>query len=289
MKNIIIAYFPAYHSGVKEFLMKHIKDHTHVILLDRESLETIDELEHLNRDIRAVAAEDMKRLIRSSHLCGEISVEGPSSSSERIKSLCDGENVIVADDEVSRAFLTLMDIDESSVTFDNSIFLRWGKNTVPREVEITPDIIIDEDDLPKELMRLAEQKGAKSTDWWRRVGAVIMKDGNVIFSECNHHLLSQHAQNIEGDARSNFKPGERIELCQFIHAEASIIAQAARSGVALDGASIFVTDFPCPPCAYQIAEAGIKKIYFRRGYSLMNTAKEILQDKRYNIKLILVK
>jgi deoxycytidylate deaminase len=54
-----------------------------------------------------------------------------------------------------------------------------------------------------------------------------------------------------------------------MHAEASVIAQAARAGRALDGADLYVTTFPCPACARLIAESGFRRCYFTGPYSVL--------------------
>ena len=54
-----------------------------------------------------------------------------------------------------------------------------------------------------------------------------------------------------------------------IHAEAAIVAQAARDGVSLRGADLYVTTFPCPACARLIAEAGFRRCYFAGSYSVL--------------------
>jgi dCMP deaminase len=61
-----------------------------------------------------------------------------------------------------------------------------------------------------------------------------------------------------------------LELSTAIHAEASLIAQAAREGISTKAAVLYVTDFPCPPCAKLIAGAGIAKLYFRTGYAVLD-------------------
>jgi dCMP deaminase len=33
---------------------------------------------------------------------------------------------------------------------------------------------------------------------------------------------------------------------------------------------MYVTDFPCPPCAKLIAAAGVKRLYFREGYAVLD-------------------
>ena len=33
---------------------------------------------------------------------------------------------------------------------------------------------------------------------------------------------------------------------------------------------MYMTDFPCPPCAKLIAGAGVAKLYFREGYAVLD-------------------
>jgi dCMP deaminase len=61
-----------------------------------------------------------------------------------------------------------------------------------------------------------------------------------------------------------------LELSTAVHAEARLIAEAARDGVATRGAVMYVTDFPCPPCAKLIAGAGVARLYFRTGYAVLD-------------------
>jgi dCMP deaminase len=49
-----------------------------------------------------------------------------------------------------------------------------------------------------------------------------------------------------------------------------LIAEAAREGISTKGAVVYVTDFPCPPCAKLIAGAGISRLYFRTGYAVLD-------------------
>jgi dCMP deaminase len=51
-----------------------------------------------------------------------------------------------------------------------------------------------------------------------------------------------------------------------VHAEANAIAQAARHGVRIEGADIYVTASPCWGCFRLLANAGIAKIYFGEFY-----------------------
>ena len=51
-----------------------------------------------------------------------------------------------------------------------------------------------------------------------------------------------------------------------VHAEANAIVQAAKNGVRIDGASIYVTASPCWSCFRLIANAGVQRIAFGEFY-----------------------
>lgn len=51
-----------------------------------------------------------------------------------------------------------------------------------------------------------------------------------------------------------------------VHAEQNAIADAARRGVSLEGATIYITHFPCINCAKILAAAGIRKIKYHNDY-----------------------
>lgn len=119
-------------------------------------------------------------------------------------------------------------------------------------------------------MKQAFVQANYSNDWWRQVGVVFMRDGEVLITAYNQHLPSSQEQYFSGDPRSFFSSGEMIELSSSIHAEALAIARAASQGIALAGADLFVTTFPCPICAKQVAAAGIKRLYYNEGYAVLD-------------------
>jgi dCMP deaminase len=53
------------------------------------------------------------------------------------------------------------------------------------------------------------------------------------------------------------------------HAEANVIAFAARKGICTEGCSIYVTHHPCSGCAKLIIQAGIKTVVFGPGKTSM--------------------
>ncbi|MEM1222222.1 MAG: cytidine/deoxycytidylate deaminase family protein [Verrucomicrobiota bacterium] len=63
-----------------------------------------------------------------------------------------------------------------------------------------------------------------------------------------------------------------------VHAEQNAICDAARRGVPIEGATVYITHFPCINCAKILAASGIRKIKFRLDYRNDDLVKEILEE-----------
>jgi dCMP deaminase len=57
---------------------------------------------------------------------------------------------------------------------------------------------------------------------------------------------------------------------------------AARRGISLEGKSMYVTTFPCPACGKLVAFSGIKNIYFKDGYAMLDS-EDILKSQGVGI------
>lgn len=109
---------------------------------------------------------------------------------------------------------------------------------------------------PLRLLAIAEAYAAMSKDPSTKVGALI------IDQDCN--VLSEGFNGFpRGVFDSSARYQDRPTKYKFIaHAELNAIAQAARKGVKVLGASLIVTAlYPCNVCAGAIIQAGIKKVY----------------------------
>jgi dCMP deaminase len=60
--------------------------------------------------------------------------------------------------------------------------------------------------------------------------------------------------------------GTQQEKCFAVHAEQNAIAQAAKLGVSVDGATMYVTHQPCTICTRIIINSGIKRIVYKHPY-----------------------
>ncbi len=59
---------------------------------------------------------------------------------------------------------------------------------------------------------------------------------------------------------------ENGHCVRTVHAEANAVAQAAKNGVRIDEAEMYVTASPCLTCFKLIANCGIQTVYYREFY-----------------------
>lgn len=110
------------------------------------------------------------------------------------------------------------------------------------------------------FMGIAEQVAARATCDRKHVGAVIVKDKNILATGYNGSISGMpHCDEM----------GHMIEndhCVATIHAEANAILQAAKHGTSIDGADLYITTSPCWQCFKLIANAGIRRVFYGRFY-----------------------
>lgn len=118
------------------------------------------------------------------------------------------------------------------------------------------------------FMDMVEIIKTRSTCVRRSVGAIIVKDNRILATGYNGAPSGcVHCEEI-GCIREkmNVPSGQRHELCRALHAEQNAIIQAARYGISIENATIYITTQPCVICAKMIINAGIKKIVYKGEY-----------------------
>lgn len=240
------------------------------------------EVPRMERDIRALAPGEVKALLDGLKMFERIIVLNKQT-------LKDLQNqtlpMVLPDEDVNRHFAEAY-LPDKKVEFV-SVFLRWDKQISTKEFEVPPDRVISYDEVDREMMVAASAEAARSPDWWRQIGAIAVRDGKILLTAFNKPVPSKdYTLGPFGDPRSNFDAGVSFELSKILHAEAAIIAESSRRGIALAGAALYVATFPCPVCAKSIAAAGIKRVYYAKGYSLLD-AEDVL--KAAGVEIVLVK
>lgn len=272
MKKIVVAYVPVLHDGYKKFFERHIED-TKTLYIFGESL--IKKYDYLAKEIRQLSPALIKKSIESWNIFKQVEV----LEEKDLESLKYFE-IVMPDEDVCQS-LAQEYFDKEKVIYD-SVFLRWDKHKAMEERPVNADQKISRSEFDKEVIQKLKIEAEKSSDWWRRIGAAIFKDGEMILTAYNEHLPSPHSPYADGDPRNTLHKGIGIEYSTVIHGEARLIAEAAKNGLSLEGSSMYVTVFPCPPCAKQIAFSGIKKIYYGGGYQLLDQ-ETILRSKGVEI------
>lgn len=109
-------------------------------------------------------------------------------------------------------------------------------------------------------MQIAATVATRATCDRKHVGAVIVRDRSILATGYNGSIRGlEHCDEV----------GHMIEdghCVRTIHAEANAVIQAARHGVSIDGATIYVTASPCWACFRMLANAGIRRIVFGEFY-----------------------
>ncbi len=103
----------------------------------------------------------------------------------------------------------------------------------------------------------------------RHVGAVIVKDKRVLTTGYNGAPSGIKSCSERGEClrkKLNIPSGTRHEICYAVHAEQNAICQAAKLGISVEGATIYVTHQPCTICTKMIINAGIKRVVYKHGY-----------------------
>jgi len=118
------------------------------------------------------------------------------------------------------------------------------------------------------FMRLAYMAASRANCTRRKVGAVIVKDKNIIATGYNGPPSGLANCDVVGCIRDdlNVPSGERHELCRGLHAEQNAIIQAAMHGTSIIGSTIYVTTHPCVVCSKMIINGKIEEIVYAEGY-----------------------
>ena len=133
------------------------------------------------------------------------------------------------------------------------------------------------------FMLIAKLVSTRSTCNSRPTGAVLVKDRQILATGYNGSMPG--APHCLDDIMPDGTPYchrralkiadvDKYNYCRASHAEANAIAQAARYGVAIKGATLYVTLQPCFVCLKLLATAQIKRVYFELAYDSKDPARD---------------
>ena len=118
------------------------------------------------------------------------------------------------------------------------------------------------------FMEITHLVARRSTCLRRQVGAVLVKDKNILATGYNGapsgiaHCLDVGCLREQMGVPS----GERHELCRGLHAEQNAIIQAAKHGTSIEGSTLYSTTMPCIICTKMLINCGVSHIHYAEGY-----------------------
>ena len=133
----------------------------------------------------------------------------------------------------------------------------------------------------KYFMEIAKMVAKRSTCDRRNVGAVIVKDKNILSTGYNGSPKGlPHCD----EAGHEISDGHCVRT---IHAEANALIQAAKHGVAMDEAVMYLTDSPCYDCFKMLVNSCIKEIVYDEYYASRygSSSKVLKLAKKAGIKI----
>ena len=107
---------------------------------------------------------------------------------------------------------------------------------------------------------LAKHVASRSTCTRKKVGAVIVRDRNILSTGYNGSIVGQEHCTEVGCLIEN---GHCVRT---VHAEVNAVLQAAKNGININSATIYTSASPCWYCFKMLANAGIKRIAFSELY-----------------------
>lgn len=120
------------------------------------------------------------------------------------------------------------------------------------------------------FINIAHEIASASKCVSKQVGAVIVKDGRILstgyngtpagYTNCSDHWNNKYTKDHHDWSKT-----------YEIHAEMNAIIWAARKGISIENATIYVTLEPCSECSKNLIAAGIKKIVYDRAYEHTNS------------------
>ena len=253
-ERTLILHAPVLHRGYLELLRRLAPGVSAVYILGDELAARFRYFEH---DISSLSGQDAAALVGALNLFPVVAVLRPESVTT-----LRGQPLVLMGDELSRRLAAEL-LPGADIRWE-SVFLRWDEAHVNRATTAKPDRVSPAPP-DRVFLEAACQEAKKSGDWWRQVGAVLVKDGRVLTQAWNCDMPDDQSSYRYGNIRDYLKPGQQPELANAIHAESRIIAEAARRGLATEGAHLYVTHFPCPMCAKAVAASGMAKVFFGEG------------------------
>lgn len=127
---------------------------------------------------------------------------------------------------------------------------------------------------------IARQAASRATCKRKQVGAVLVRDRAILSTGYNGSVRGLPHCIDDGCVM------EDGHCVATVHAEANAIAQAAKHGARIDGATCYVTASPCWGCAKLLLNAGVIRVVYGEEYRLDQKVVQAFTNVGANLELV---
>ena len=138
------------------------------------------------------------------------------------------------------------------------------------------------------FMSIAAVAASRSICSRRHVAAVIVKERQIISTGYNGTPKGIKNCDEGGCPRCNsdIPSGQGLTECICSHAEENAIVQAAKHGIAIEGAVLYTTYSPCLLCSKMIINAGLSEVVYQDRYSIDDVSMRLLHEAGVKVRRI---
>jgi dCMP deaminase len=117
------------------------------------------------------------------------------------------------------------------------------------------------------FLELIDEMEPKAKCLRANIACALVKNGKILVKATNNWHPDVNCTKI-GCIRNikKIKSGTKREICYGMCAEQWALAEAAKKGISVKGATCYITKHPCRVCESLLTEAGIKRVVYQEGY-----------------------
>lgn len=139
------------------------------------------------------------------------------------------------------------------------------------------------------FMSVATIVGSRGTCDRGRSGCIIVKDKKILVTGyVGSPIGLAHCDEIGHEMHKVIHEDghESMHCIRTVHAEQNAVAQAARTGIALEGGTVYCKMVPCYVCAKILVNCGIARIVAAKDYHASAQSKRIFKEAKVKLNIL---
>lgn len=139
------------------------------------------------------------------------------------------------------------------------------------------------------FMEVADAISKRATCDRGRSGCVIAKDKQILVTGyVGSPQGLPHCDDVGHELKKVIHEDGRVSThcVRTVHAEQNAICQAAKRGIAIDGATLYCRMTPCRTCAMLIINCGIKRVVCEKKYHDSAESEDLFSQAEINLEYI---